>query len=49
MKVIAFITDHSVGRIINHPKLTFAASKPPPPHLAHQELLLAAENAERSG
>ena len=44
MKVIAFITDFSVvDRIINHLKLTFVADKPPPPHIAYQELLMAAE------
>jgi hypothetical protein len=44
MKVIAFITDYSVvDRIINHLKLTFVASKPPPPRVVYQELLMAAE------
>jgi hypothetical protein len=44
MKVIAFITDFPVvGKIINHLKLTFVAMKPPPPHIAYQELLIAAE------
>ncbi len=44
MKVIAFITDYSVvDRIISHLKLTFVASKPPPPRMASQELLMAAE------
>jgi len=44
MKVIAFITDFSVvDGIINHLKLTFVADKPPPPHIAYQELLMAAE------
>ena len=43
MKVVAFITDFSVvDRIINHLKLTFVADKPPPPHIAYQELLMAA-------
>jgi len=46
MKVIAFITDFSVvDRIINHIKLTFTADKPPPPHIAYQELLMAAETS----
>jgi hypothetical protein len=31
-----------VDRIIDHLKLTFVADKPPPPHLAHQEVLVAA-------
>jgi hypothetical protein len=31
-------------RIINHLKLTFVASKPPPPRIAYQELLMAAED-----
>ena len=44
MKVIAFLTDYAVvDRIINHLKLTFVASKPPPPHIAYQEFLMAAE------
>jgi len=44
MKVIAFLTDYPVvDRIINHLKLTFVAERPPPPHLAYQEVLMAAE------
>jgi hypothetical protein len=44
MKIIAFITDYSVvDRIINHLKLVFVATKPPPPRIAYQELLMAAE------
>jgi hypothetical protein len=44
MKVIVFITDFSVvDRIINHLKLTFVAERPPPPRVAYQELLMAAE------
>jgi hypothetical protein len=44
MKVIAFLTDYSVvDRIINHLKLKFVADKPPPPHRAYQEVLMAAE------
>lgn len=44
MKVIAFLTDFSVvDRIINHLKLSFVAAKPPPPRIAYQELLMAAE------
>jgi hypothetical protein len=44
MKVIAFLTDYAVvDRIINHLKLTFVAERPPPPHLAYQEVLVAAE------
>ena len=44
MKVISFIEDHKViDRIIAHLKLTFEAERPPPPHIAHQELLMAAE------
>lgn len=46
MKVIAFITDFPVvDRIIDHLKLTFVADKPPPPQLASQELLIAAESS----
>jgi len=44
MKVIAFLTDYAVvDRIIDHLKLTFVANKPPPPRVAYQELLTAAE------
>jgi len=44
MKVIAFLTDYSaVDRIIGQLKLTFVAERPPPPHVAYQELLMAAE------
>jgi hypothetical protein len=44
MKVIAFLTDFSVvDRIINHLQLTFVADRPPPPHIAYQELPAAAE------
>jgi len=46
MKVISFITDFSVvERIINYLKLTFAAAKPPPPHMAYQEVLMAVESS----
>ena len=46
MKVIAFLTDYAVvDRIINHLKLTFVADKPPPPHIASQEVLMAAETS----
>jgi hypothetical protein len=44
VKVIAFIADFSVlGRIIDNLKLSFVADKPPPPRLAYQEVLMAAE------
>ena len=44
MRIIAFITDYAVvDRIINHLKLTFVAERPPPPHIAYQEFLMAAE------
>jgi hypothetical protein len=44
MKVIAFLTDYAVvDRIIDHLKLTFVADKPPPPRIAYQEFLMAAE------
>jgi hypothetical protein len=44
LKVVAFITDYAaVDRIINHLKLTFVASKPPPPRIAYQEVLMTAE------
>jgi len=44
MKIIAFLTDYAVvDRIIDHLKLTFVADRPPPPHFAYQEVLIAAE------
>jgi hypothetical protein len=44
MKIIAFLTDYAVvGRIIDHLNLTFVAERPPPAHLAYQEVLMAAE------
>jgi hypothetical protein len=44
MKVIASLTDYAVvDRIIDHLKLTFVADRPPPPHIAYQEVLMAAE------
>jgi len=44
MKIIAFLTDYAlVDKIINHLKLTFVADRPPPPHIAYQEVLMAAE------
>ncbi len=44
MKVIAFLTDYAVvDRIIDHLNLTFVAEGPPPPHIAYQEVLMAAE------
>jgi len=44
MRIIAFLSDCAVvDRIINHLKLTFVAERPPPPHVAHQEILVAAE------
>ncbi len=46
MKVIAFLTDFSVvDRIIAHLELTFVAERPPPPRVAYQELLMAAETS----
>lgn len=46
MCVIAFLTDYAVvDRIIAHLKLTFFAEKPPPPHIAHPEVLMATETA----
>ena len=46
MRIIAFLTDYGVvDRIINHLKLTFVADKPPPPQVAYQEFLMAAETA----
>jgi hypothetical protein len=34
-----------VDRIINHLKLAFIADKPPPPRIAYQEVLMAAETS----
>jgi len=46
MRIIAFLTDHSVvDRIINHLKVTFIADRPPPPHLVSQQSLMAAETS----
>jgi hypothetical protein len=46
MKVIAFLADYAVvDRIIDHLKLTFVAERPPPPHIAYQEVLMAAETS----
>jgi hypothetical protein len=46
MRIIAFLTDLSVvDRIINHLKLVFVADRPPPPHIAYQEVLMAAETS----
>jgi hypothetical protein len=46
MKVIAFLSDFSVvDKIINHLKLKFVTDKPLPPHIAYQELLMAAETS----
>jgi hypothetical protein len=46
MRVIAFLMDYAVvDRIINHLKLTFAAERPPPPHIAYQGVLMAAETS----
>jgi len=44
MKVIGFLTDYAVvDRIIDHLKLRFVAERPPPLHIAYQEVLMAAE------
>mgnify|MGYP005832949099 CR=1 FL=1 len=46
MRIISFLTDYAVvDRIINHLKLTFIASKPPPPQVAFQEYLVADETS----
>lgn len=46
MKIIAFLTDYAVvDRIIDHLKLTLVAERPPPPRIAYQELLTAAESS----
>jgi hypothetical protein len=44
MRIIAFLTDYGVvDRIINNLKLTFVTDRPPPSHIAYQEVLVAAE------
>ena len=46
MRVIAFIMDFPVvDRIIDHLNLTFVAERPPPLHIAYQEVLMAAETS----
>ncbi|MDH4270728.1 MAG: acid--CoA ligase [Candidatus Aminicenantes bacterium] len=46
MRIIAFNTGYAVvDRIIDHLKLTFVAERPPPPQLAYQELLMAAQTS----
>jgi len=46
MKIISFLTDCAVvDRIIDHLTLTFVAERPPPPHIACQELLMAVETS----
>jgi len=46
MKLVAYLTEHAVvDRIINHLTLTFVADKSPPPHIAYQEVLVAAESS----
>jgi len=46
MKIIAFLTDYPVvDRILDHLKLSFVADRPPPPHIACQELLMADETS----
>ncbi|MGQ9847717.1 MAG: hypothetical protein ACUVQP_09515, partial [Bacteroidales bacterium] len=46
LRIIAFITDYAVvDRIINHLKLTFIASKPPPPHVVSQQFLMDSETS----
>jgi hypothetical protein len=42
MQIIAFLTDNAVDRIIDHLKLTFIASKPPPPSTVYQKVIVAA-------
>jgi len=47
-KIVAFLTDFSVvDRIINHLKLTFVATKPPPSHVFTEVTLMAAEERGR--
>ncbi|MDH4219532.1 MAG: hypothetical protein OEY18_05710 [Candidatus Aminicenantes bacterium] len=45
MKMIAFLTDYAVvDRIVDHVMLTFLAERLPPPQVAYQEVLMAAES-----
>lgn len=44
MKIIAFIEEpKAIDKITRHLKLSFQAEHPPLSHVAHQELLMAAE------
>jgi hypothetical protein len=46
MKIIAFIDDSkAIDSIIRHLKLSFQAERPPPSHVAHKQLLMAAEES----
>ncbi len=46
MRLIAFLTDYAVvDRISNHLNLTFVTERHPPPLIACQELLMAAESS----
>jgi len=46
MKIIAFITEYAVADCnIDHLKLTFVATKPPPSHVFEQVALIAAEES----
>jgi len=44
MFIAASWPGHVVDRIIDHLKLTFVAERSPPPHIAYQEVLMAAES-----
>jgi len=46
MRIISFIEEtKTIDRIIRHLKLSFQTERPPPSHVAHQELLMAAEES----
>ena len=46
MKIICFIEDPAtIDKIIRHLKLSFQAERLPPSPVAHQELLMAAEES----
>jgi hypothetical protein len=46
MSIISFIEEpKTIDRIIRHLKLSFQTERPPPSHVAHQELLMAAEES----
>ncbi len=46
ISIISFIEEpKTIDRIIRHLKLSFQTERPPPSHVAHQELLMATEES----